>query len=217
MTREQWLVERQKGIGASDASAIVGMNPYKSNVELWEEKIGEREPADISDKPYVQYGIEAEAPLRQLFALDYPVFEVIYAEFDMRWSKEYPFIYATLDGELIHRQTGEHGVYEGKTTEILKSQQYENWKNQVPPNYYCQLLHGLIATGYSFSALNAQLKTVYPEDDPDMPPEVRTATRRYFYLRKHIEDDIAYLLAKEIEFWKCVKDRLRPNLILPPI
>lgn len=217
MTREQWLVERQKGIGASDASAIVGMNPYKSNVELWEEKIGEREPADISDKPYVQYGNDAEAPLRQLFALDYPMFEVRYAEFDMRWSKEYPFIYATLDGELIHRQTGEHGIYEGKTTEILKSQQYESWKNQVPQNYYIQLLHQFIATEFTYAFLNAQLKTVYSEDDPELPPDVRTTTRRYPYLRKHIEEDIAYLLAKEIEFWKCVMERRRPNLILPPI
>lgn len=216
MTREQWLVERQKGIGASDASAVVGMNPYKSNTELWEEKVGEREPADISGKPYVQYGIEAEAPLRTLFALDFPVFDVKYAEFDMRWSKEYPFIYATLDGELIHRQTGEHGIYEGKTTEILKSMQEERWKNQVPINYHLQICHQLLVTGFSYAVLNAQLKTVYPAVDPEFPADITTNVSRYWYLRKNFEEDIAYLLAKEIEFWKCVKDRRRPNRILSP-
>lgn len=31
---EEWLVNR-KGIGGSDASAILGLNPYKTNQELW--------------------------------------------------------------------------------------------------------------------------------------------------------------------------------------
>ena len=35
-----WLQGRMNGIGGSDASAIVGLNPYKSNIDLFEEKIG---------------------------------------------------------------------------------------------------------------------------------------------------------------------------------
>ena len=46
-----WLKGRMNGIGGSDASAIVGMNPYTSNIDLFEEKIGRRSPEDISDKP----------------------------------------------------------------------------------------------------------------------------------------------------------------------
>ena len=41
--RELWLRERQGGIGGSDAAAIIGCNPYKSNVELWKEKLLEKE------------------------------------------------------------------------------------------------------------------------------------------------------------------------------
>lgn len=37
---QQWLKGRMNGIGGSDASAVVGMNPYKSNIDLFEEKIG---------------------------------------------------------------------------------------------------------------------------------------------------------------------------------
>lgn len=51
-----WLKARTYGIGGSDASAIVGMNPYKTNIDLFEEKTGRRIPEDISDKPYVRYG-----------------------------------------------------------------------------------------------------------------------------------------------------------------
>ena len=31
---QQWLKGRMNGIGGSDASAVVGMNPYKSNIDL---------------------------------------------------------------------------------------------------------------------------------------------------------------------------------------
>ena len=54
-----WLKARGYGIGGSDASAILGMNPYKSNIELFEEKTGRRLPEDISDRPYVKYGTQA--------------------------------------------------------------------------------------------------------------------------------------------------------------
>lgn len=37
-TREEWLAGRQKGLGGSDAGAILGLNPYKSAYTLWAEK-----------------------------------------------------------------------------------------------------------------------------------------------------------------------------------
>lgn len=55
-----WLKGRLNGIGGSDASAVVGKNPYKTNIELFEEKTGRRIAPDISEKPYVIYGKEAE-------------------------------------------------------------------------------------------------------------------------------------------------------------
>ena len=35
MNREQWLKVRKQGVGASDAAAAVGLNPYQSPLELW--------------------------------------------------------------------------------------------------------------------------------------------------------------------------------------
>lgn len=62
--RSEWLRNRDR-IGGSDASSILGMNPYKDNVELWRIKTGLQEAEDISDKPYVKYGTEAEPHLRE--------------------------------------------------------------------------------------------------------------------------------------------------------
>ena len=210
MNRKEWLELRKKGIGASDASAIVGMNPYKTNVELWEEKTGRREPEDISYKPCVRYGIDAERPLRELFALDYPQYEVKYNEFDMRYHHEYPFIFATLDGDLNEKETGRKGILEVKTTEILRSMQYENWKDKIPENYYIQVLHQLLSTGYDFAILKAQLKT-------DYSGEVRLNTRHYVIERADVEEDISFLLAEEIRFWEYRQTNKRPPLKLPPL
>ena len=40
MSRGDWLEVRKQGIGGSDAAAAVGLNPYKSQLELWLEKTG---------------------------------------------------------------------------------------------------------------------------------------------------------------------------------
>lgn len=40
LPREDWLEVRKRGIGSSDAAAAVGLNPYKSQLELWLEKTG---------------------------------------------------------------------------------------------------------------------------------------------------------------------------------
>ena len=48
-SREEWLEGRKGHIGGSDASVCVGMNPYKDNIQLWEEKTGLVIPEDISD------------------------------------------------------------------------------------------------------------------------------------------------------------------------
>lgn len=72
-TLEAWKEERKYGIGASDAGAMLGMSNWKSNEELWLEKTGLREPEDISGKPFVQYGHDAEPHLRALFSLSLPL------------------------------------------------------------------------------------------------------------------------------------------------
>lgn len=209
-SESEWKKIRLTGIGASEASAIVGVNPYMSNIELWQYKTGLLEPEDISSKPYVKYGTEAERYLRALFALDYPKYEVGYKPYDLIRNSEYPFIFATLDGRLIEKDTGRKGVLEIKTTEILKSMQREKWKDAVPDNYYTQCLWQLLATGWEFVDLKAQLKY-------DFDGEIRLDTRHYHIERSEVEEDLEYLKKEGIKFWKLVKAKKRPNLLLPEI
>lgn len=208
-TREEWLAGRKNHIGGSDASACVGMNPYKSNVELWEEKTGKRVQEDISGKEYVRYGTEAEGYLRQLFALDFPQYQVRYDENNMFLNQEYPWMHASLDGELMDKG-GRHGILEIKTTNILQSMQREKWNDRIPDNYYIQVLHYLAVTGYDFVVLKAQLKS-------EWGGELRIATKHYHIERKDVEEDIGYLVDEEKRFWDCVESGRKPDLILPAI
>lgn len=211
-TAEQWHEERSKGIGASESSAVLGMNPYCSNVELWRRKTGRAQAPDISNVQCVAYGHAAEDPIRQLFALDYPEYEVEYGgAFDMVRHPEYPFIFATLDGRLTRKSDGKKGVLEIKTTEILRSMQKEKWDGQIPPNYYAQICHQLNATGFDFAVLHAQLKRVWDGD-------IRTERRTYFIERAEVQGDLDYLLREEVKFWReYVEKDVEPPLILPNI
>lgn len=212
MIRAAWLKSRAKIIGGSDASAILGLNPYKSSLDVWREKTGQAIPEDIGDKPYVQYGIRAEQYLTALFALDYPRYQVkANTDYTVCRNQQYPFIGGTLDGELTETETGRKGVLEIKTTEILNSMHREKWFDKIPNNYYIQVLHYLLATGWDFAILKAQLKTVYDGAD------VRLNTRHYVIERSDVLEDLDYLLKQEIEFWGYVQSGKMPPLALPPV
>jgi putative phage-type endonuclease len=208
--REEWLQNRFKGIGGSEASAIVGLNPYMSNVDLWNIKTGQVIPEDISDKPYVLYGTKAEEHLRALFTLDFPQYEVKYIDNNSYFNDAFPFALASLDGVLIEKETGRKGILEIKTTNILQSMQKEKWKDRLPDNYFVQVLHYLMVTEYEFVVLVAQLKS-------EFNGEIYKQTKHYKIERADVEDDIQYLANEEKKFWKLVQEKKKPNLLLPNI
>ncbi len=206
--RKEWLKNRKK-IGGSDAAAIIGQNPYKSNVELWKEKTGQSTPEDISEKTYVKYGTEAEDFLRELFKLDFPEYKVEYTENNSFENAAFPFAQASLDG-WMHDKDGRLGILEIKTTNIMQSQQKEKWNERIPDNYYCQVLHYMAVLEADFAILKAQLKY-------DFADTVFLQTRHYRIEREDVAEDIAYLMQKEEAFWEKVKRRERPALLLPEI
>ena len=188
---------------------MLGLSPYKTNVDLYLEKIGQRAPADISGEDYVRYGHDAEPLLRSLFALDHPEYKVEYFGDNMIRNEKYPWAHASLDGELTD-QDGRKGILEIKTTNILQSMQREKWRDQIPDNYYIQVLHYLLVTEYEFVELRAQLKSVWQG-------QIRLETKDYHIERSDVEEDIEILKQAEEEFWQKVEKRQQPHLILPEI
>lgn len=208
-TREEWLRNRLRSLGGSEISAVIGCNPYMDNVALWELKTGRKEAEDISDKPYVQYGTQAECHLRALFELDFPQYKVGYVENNSFRNDKYPWAQASLDGWLTDPD-GRRGVLEIKTSDVLSSMHKERWNNMVPPNYYAQCLMYMAVIEADFACIKAQLKTVF-NDVPSLQ------TRHYFIERSDVQDDIDYLMEEGEKFWGYVQRDERPPLRLPEV
>ena len=209
-SREEWLEKRTSFIGGSDASAIVGMNPYETNIDLWEQKTGRTVKEDISGKSYVKYGVEAEDHLRALFALDYPQYVVGYEPHNIWLNDRFPFAHASLDGWLTDKETGRQGILEIKTTNILQSMQREKWDHRIPDNYFVQVLHYLLVTEFDFAILKAQLKYDYDGD-------IFLTTKHYTIERSEVADDIDYLEREERKFYSYIIEDKRPPLVIPGI
>lgn len=207
--RKEWLRNR-KLIGGSDAGVILGVCPWKTNEELWEEKVGLREPKDVSDNPLVMYGTFAEEHLRALFAMDYPQYHILHDDNAIITNDAFPFASASLDGELFDKD-GEMGILEIKTATISSRAQKEKWAgNSIPQNYFAQIIHYFLVTEAKFAYLKAQLK--YEVDG-----EPFLHTKHYRIDREDVIGDIEYLRCKEQEFDEMVRKKERPNTVLPDI
>lgn len=143
MERSDWLAIRRQGIGSSDASSAVGLNPYKSRLELWLEKTGRSTTEISSDAMYwgnvlepivaQEYSTQTGHKVRRVNAvLQHP---------------SMPFMLANLDREIINHPDGP-GVLECKTAGHYATKQ---WEENVPEWYQLQVLHQLAVTGRSWA------------------------------------------------------------------
>ena len=211
-SREDWLEHRKGKIGGSDAASVLGVNPWKTNRDLFDEKTGRREPQDIGENPAVKYGKEAEEHLRALFALDFPEYEVEYFGDAMFVNDEIPFAHASLDGILIEKETGRKGILEIKTSTIQSAAHSAEWKDgRIPQNYYCQILHYLAVTGFEFAILKAKLR-YFREGE-----EMSASSRHYRIEREEVKEDIAALMEAEKKFAEAMTSGKPPATILPEI
>lgn len=205
--RKEWLKARQDYIGGSDIACIMGLSPWKTNRQLYNEKKGLVKPPDLSDNALVQYGTQAEKHIRALFQLDHPGLKVEYTPNNSWLNSEYPFAAASLDGNITD-ENGRKGILEIKTATITSSQQNAKWKDAIPDNYYCQVLFYLGVTGWDFVDLRAHLKYQIPDKD------LYISIRDYHIERPEVEEDIEMVMEKAGEFAKSLKDNNPPPLLL---
>ena len=127
---EEWHNIRQKHIGGSDVSVIMGYNEYKNLVTLWEEKTGRRDQEDLSDNKAIQRGKLSENLLIEHFKINNPNYTVDKLEKTLE-SLKFGFMSANLDGTLKNEQ-GEMGVLEIKTATCHSYQIYKDkWQNDA--------------------------------------------------------------------------------------
>ena len=131
-SRKDWLLERAKSIGASDSSCVLGLNPWKSNVELWLEKTNPDSLLEQPDNLNMRLGRDMEPILRQLFTEETGL--QVRQDNHIRYDDKYHFLSTNLDGRVV----GDKIPLELKTTGM--------WDGMIPDNYFCQLQHQMMVT-----------------------------------------------------------------------
>ncbi|KMN20452.1 MULTISPECIES: YqaJ viral recombinase family protein [Pseudomonas] len=146
LPREDWLAVRKQGIGSSDAAAAVGLNPYKSQLELWLEKTGrdtslpKLDPQDEESPAYWgnvlepivawHYSKRSCNRVRRINAvLQHP-------------DPKLPWMLANIDREVIGAEDVQ--ILECKTAGINGARL---WKEGVPEYVQLQVMHQLAVTG----------------------------------------------------------------------
>lgn len=186
MPRDEWLNWRRKGIGGSDAAVIVGVNPWKSPVDLWREKTGQAEAPDLSDNEAVYWGTVLE--------------DIVAKEFSRRTGlkvrrrnvvfqhPEHLFMIANIDRDIVGKNEG----LECKTTNAYGRGAWDG--DEVPDQYYLQVQHYCAVVGYE-----------------GMHIAVLIGGQRF--ITKYVprdEEVIKVLIKAETEFWQHVIDGTMP-------
>jgi len=175
----EWLEWRHKGIGASDASTIMGENRFKSAAQLLQEKRGPAQ--DYGQNLAMTRGTELEPEARRLYVAKTGK-EVRPACLQ---STRFDWLRASLDGLAINNDA----VVEikcGQSAYRIASQ-----TRSVPDYYYGQVQHILAVTG--LESLDFWCYW------PGYPALLIPVPRNDSYIQR--------LLEKELEFWNLVQQR----------
>ena len=193
-------LDRSKFIGSSDCSSILGVNPWKSARQLYDEKIGE----------YIE---EISPQKERIFSRgkrwESVVIEMLVDELESRGhdveilcrnnryrDPEYDFLAAEIDLEIL--LDGEHVNAEMKTVHPFAVRDWgEEETDEIPMYYLAQVLHAQMVTNRSKTIVAALIGA----DD----------------LRVHVvnRDDemIQFIREKEIEFWQRIQNRTPPDAV----
>lgn len=152
--RLQWLRARQKGIGGSDVAAILGINPWKTRFQVWQEKVAQ-DPIEIPDNDPMRFGRKLEPIIADEYCEKSG--RKVQRENQIRKHSKMPFLLANIDRKILadpHAVVDnpikkETGVLEVKTVGFFAIKQ---WEAQVPIQYFCQLQHYLFVMGFHWGA-----------------------------------------------------------------
>lgn len=176
MTHNDWLEARRKGLGGSDAGAILGLNKWSTPLDVYLDKIGQAEPIEDNDAMYWGRTLE----------------DIVATEYTKRTGnktrrinkilqhKDHDFILANLDRDLISSK----GILECKTA--LRSDGWgEDGSDEVPDSYLAQVMHYMAVTNSEFADL-----------------AVLIGGRDFrIYTIKRDDDLINEIVKREVAFW----------------
>lgn len=140
LSKEEWLRYRKQGIGGSDVSCLLGINKWKSEIELWLDKTNQTNDP-VEENEAMQWGTIMEPIIRNHFA---EVTGKTVVELKaMLQHPEHPFMLADVDGVTVD-DSGNPAILEIKTASEFKR---SDWDEGVPAYYQTQVQHYLCVAG----------------------------------------------------------------------
>ncbi|MBN8747181.1 MAG: YqaJ viral recombinase family protein [Variovorax sp.] len=144
LSRDQWLDVRRQGIGSSDAAAAIGLNPYKSPLQLWMEKTGHDgnlpkiDPNDESNPVYWGTLLEPIVAAHYTRRTGHRVRRIN----AVLQHAQHPWMLANIDREVTGAPDVQ--ILECKTAGYHGARL---WEEGVPEYVQLQVLHQLAVTG----------------------------------------------------------------------
>ncbi len=158
MSHDEWVSKRSNGIGGSDASAVLGVNPWKTTRQVWREKVtGE---SDFKGNTATRIGSAMEPHVLEMFAEDYNKAVVTWPV--ILQSSSHDWQLANIDAWIVEpcekypagrvSTTDEFdfvplSILEIKTTGLAGRPSKDWLKGQVPVYYLAQGCHYASVTG----------------------------------------------------------------------
>lgn len=187
LPHDKWLEYRRTGIGGSDASTVIGLNPYNSLFRLYADKQG-LIPAK-ADNEAMRQGRDFEEYVAKRF--EEATGKKVRRRNYMFQHDNYDYILADIDREII----GENAGLECKTTSVFNKSDFES--GEIPLTYYVQMMHYMAVMGYDRMYLAVLI----------------LSKGFYWFTLERDEHEINYLINAETAFWN---DYVVPK-IAPPI
>lgn len=149
-SHEDWLEERKKGIGSSEAGTIMGVNRFDTPYKLWRRKTGQDGPVEMNEA--MELGHHIEPAVASMFAARTGAFirkdsegDWLATDVDREYLRVSPDRLYYKDGE-PHSKKNLH-ILECKTSSVAVD------KDDIPDYWYCQLQYQMGIMGVKSGAL----------------------------------------------------------------
>ena len=165
MDRNDWLNYRKTGVGASEVGCIMGLSPYKSNIELFYEKIGEGIGRNI-ENIFMFMGKQSEDKIAELWQYwegsEQSIIDNFYAGKVVRRCQrvnayvrnpKFPWLFVSLDRKINKTESKGEGALEIKT---LSSYESDKWEGGIPPSHLVQVQTQIGVCEFEFGELAVQ-------------------------------------------------------------
>ena len=134
-SHEDWLKAREQGIGASEVSAIVGLNPWETPYSLWLRKTHQVPPTEENDAMRRGHYLEDAVVQWWMHETGEQVIKASAADI-IYVHPEHPFMRVTPDRIVKGRKK----ILEVKSTAISMG-------DTIPDYYLCQVMYQMYVTG----------------------------------------------------------------------